>query len=185
MAVDLIDLVEPLRREVNPPGSDLFPDSTEDDWLGSLTDAFWELRLHALLAGFEENAAARGGPTEFGQGKVTPVGVDATYDDPNGFSPTQDLGRELQQLIVLWAGYKVTLARLGALNTVFRAKAGPVEYETQQAASVLKGLLDTLKARIDFILNDLRDANSSSIAVFDALIERSYLMAENETWWVR
>ena len=80
MAVNLETLVDALRREVSPPGSDLFPDAIEDNYLGSLTDAFWEVRLYGLLAGFEENAAARGGPAEFGEGVITPVGVDATYD---------------------------------------------------------------------------------------------------------
>jgi hypothetical protein len=186
MAVDLFELVEPLRREVNPPGSDLFPDATDDNWLGSLTDAFWEVRLFGLLGGFEENAAARGGPAAFGEGKVTPSGVtDDTYDDPTGFSPTQDLSRDLQQLIVLWAGYKVALTRLSTINSVFRAKAGPVEYETQQAASVLKGILDQLKARIDFVLDNIRTGNGSAVAVFDAMVERSYSQATSQTWWIR
>lgn len=185
MAVDLFDLVESLKREVSPPGSDLFPDSTDDNWLGSLTDAFWEVRLFGFLTGYTENAAARGGPAAFGEGKITPTSVsDETYDDPSGYS-TLDLPRELQQLIVLWAGYKVALARLGSLNSTFRAKAGPVEYETQQAASVLKGILDQLKSRIDYILANLLTGNRAGVAMFDALIERSYNTATDLTWWVR
>lgn len=180
----MFDLVESLRREVNPPGTDLFPDATDDDWGGKLTDAFWEIRLFGLLSGFEENAAARGGPTGFGEGKVTPTGVDETYDDPIGYAPLIDLGRERQQLIVLWAGYKVVINRLASLNTVFRAKAGPVEYETQNAASLLKAVLDQLKARMDYVLNILRD-NGTTTAVFDAIVERNYSQAVGEVWWVR
>ena len=185
MAVDLFELVEPLRREVNPPGSDLFPDSTDDNWVGSLTDAFWEIRLHSLLDGFEENAASRGGPAAFSEAIVTPIGVaDDTYDDPDGYDPDSDLSRELQQLIVLWAGWKIMLARMSSLNSLNRAKAGPVEYETQQAASVLKTLLDQFKARIDFILDALANSGSSTV-VFDALVERSWSQALGDTWWVR
>lgn len=180
--INLFDLVDPLKREVNPPGSDLFPDATEDDWGGSLSDAFWEVRLYGFLVGFEENAAARGGPAEFIEGIVTPIGVDPIYDDPTGFSATADLGREMQQLIVLWAAWKVVLNRMGSLNTTFRTKAGPVEYETQNAATVLKAVLDALKGRIDLVLATV--PQRAGAVVFDAMIERSYSMAVGDTWWV-
>jgi hypothetical protein len=186
MAVDLADLVEPLKREVSPPGSDSFPDATDDNWIGSLTDAFWEVRLYGMLGGFEENAAARGGPPSFTEGLVTPTGAFEGYDDPTGYAPDQDLSRDLQQLIVLWAGYKVVLARFGWIQSVFRAQAGPVQYETQQAATVLKSLLDALKARIDDILIHLSTWNKDpGVAVIDSVIERSYAQAVGETWWVR
>lgn len=186
MAVDLFDFVDPLKREVNPPGSDLFPDATDDSWLGSLTDAFWEIRLYGMLDGYEENAGARGGPAEFGEGKVTPVGVLADYDDPSGYAADVDLPRELAQLVVLWAGWKIVLTRFGSLNSVFRAKAGPVEYETQQSATVLKALLDALKARIDDIIDNLSTYRRGvGVAVFDTVIQRTYAQAVGDTWWIR
>lgn len=185
MSVDLANLVDSLKREVNPPGSDFFPDATDDHWIGSLTDAFWELRLFGMLSGFEEDAAARGGPLTFIEGIVTPIGVLEGYDAPTGYVP-EDLSRDLQQLVVLWGGYKIVLARLGTLNSLFRAKAGPVEYETQQAATVLKTLLDALKARIDDIVKHLSTWNTDpGVAIIDSVIERSYAQAVGETWWVR
>lgn len=184
MAVQLFDLVDPLKRQVNPPGTDLFPNATDDEFLGSLTNAFWEIRLFGMLAQWEENAAARGGPDAFGEATVTPIGeIDETYDDPEGWAPA-DLPRDLQQLIVVWAGYQIVLTRLSALNTVFRAKAGPVEYETQNAASVLKSVLDQLKARLDDLLGQLSNAGHESAYMLDAIIERSYSMAVGDTWWV-
>lgn len=186
MAVDLSNLVESLKREASPPGSDLFPDATEDNWIGSLTDAFWEIRLYGMLEGFEEDAAARGGPAPFAEGIVTPVGVVEGYDDPTGYAAGQDLTRDLQQLVVLWAGYKVVLTQFASLKTMFRAKAGPVEYETQQAATVLKALLDALKARIDEIIDNLSTWGAGTkVQVLDTVIERSYAQAVGDTWWVR
>lgn len=196
MAVDLNELVEPLKYEVSAPGADPFPDATDDDYLGNLVNAFWEIRLYGYLSTFEENAAARGGPLEFFEAIVTPIGVDATYDDvinggvvlPAGteYSPAQDLSRDWQQFIVLWAGWKIALNRMSSLNTVFRAKAGPVEYETQQAASVLKGILDSLKERITYLLKILPTAGpAGGDTVLDAVIERTYSQATNLTWWVR
>jgi hypothetical protein len=181
MAIDLINLVDPLKREVNPPGTDLYPNAIDDDWAGALNNAFWEVRLYGFLIGYEENAASRGGPVEFVENIVTPLGVAADYDDPTGYNP-QDLSRELQQLIVLWAAYKIVLNRMASLNTTFRTKAGPVEYETQNAASVLKSVLDALHDRIELILKTL--PQTAGTVVFDAIIERSYSMAVGETWWV-
>lgn len=185
MAVDLQNLVDALKGEVNPPGTDLFPDATDDNFLMNLTNAFWEVRLYGFLAGFEENAAARGGPSVFTEGIITPIGVAADYDDPTGHATT-DLGRDLQQLVILWAGWKVVLARMGTINSAFRAKAGPVEFEVEQAASVLKTILDTLRSRIDFVLTHLSIYGvNSSVAVFDGIIDRSYSQALGETWWVK
>ncbi len=186
MSVDLNDLVEPLKAEVQAPGGTAFVDATDDDYLNYLINSFWEIRLYGFLAGFEEDAASRGGPPEFIAAIVTPLGVDPIYDDPTGYSQAQDLPREMQQLIVLWAGWKIALTNMSSLNTVFRTKAGPVEYETQQAATVLKEVLDQLKARIEFILINLPSAyRQHGTAVFDAVIERSYSQAIGETWWVK
>lgn len=197
MSVDLNDLVEPLRFETQAPGGVPFPNATDDDYLGNLTNAFWELRLYGFLQTWEENAAARGGPPEFIAAIVTPLGVDASYDDlinggvitPTGgeYSPTQDLPRDLQQLIVLWAAWKIALNYMSSLNTGFRAKAGPVEYETSQAATVLKDVLDELSRRIKYIIDNLPSlyGGGSPVAVLDAIIDRTYSQATNITWWVK
>jgi hypothetical protein len=137
------------------------------------------------LGTYEEDAAARGGPPEFAVGIVTPLHADPVYDDPTGYSLTEDLPRELQQLIVLWAGWKIALNNMATINSVFRAKAGPVEYETQQAASVLTAVLDQLKTRIMYLLENLPAGAKAGTAVFDAVIERTYSQAVGDTWWVR
>jgi hypothetical protein len=197
MTVSLEDLIEPLKFEVQAPGTDVYPNATDDDYLGYLTNSFWELRLYGFLGGYEEDAASRGGPPEFTVAIVTPINVDATYDDiinggvltPTGgeYSPAMDLSRDLQQLIIVWAGWKMMLSRMSSLNTSFRSKAGPVEYETQQAATVLKSILDQLKQRIDYILAHLPSSYGglNNVTVLDAIVERTYSVATNETWWVR
>jgi hypothetical protein len=187
MSVDLADLVEPLQIEVQAPGGDAYADATEDDYLGTLINSFWEIRLYGYLGGFEEDSASRGGHPEFTVGIVTPLGVDPTYDDPFGYSTTQDLSRDLQQLIILWAAWKIALNNMATVNSVFRAKAGPVEYETQQAASVLTAVLDALKARITYLIANLPTSygGRGGAVVLDAIIERSYSQAVGETWWVR
>jgi hypothetical protein len=187
MSVDLANLVEPLQIEIQAPGGDAYANATEDDYLGNLINAFWEIRLYGFLGGFEEDSASRGGHPEFTVGIITPLGVDPTYDDPTGYSILDDLPREYQQLIVLWAAWKIMLNNMATVNSVFRAKAGPVEYETQQAASVLTAVLDQLKTRITYLIGNLPSSYGSSggVVVLDALIERSYSQAVGETWWVR
>jgi hypothetical protein len=187
MSVDLATLIEPLQIEIQIPGGDAYASATEDDYLGYLINSFWEIRLYGLLAGFEEDVAARGGPPEFAVGIITPLGVDPFYDDPTGYSVTEDLPRDLQQLIILWSAWKIALTNMASLNSVFRAKAGPVEYETQQAASVLTAVLDQLKSRILFLIDHLPSqyGGQQNVVVFDAVIQRSESQAVGGTWWVR
>jgi hypothetical protein len=187
MSVDLANLVESLQIEIQAPGGEAYANATEDDYLGNLINAFWEIRLYGFLAGFEEDAASRGGPAEFAIGIITPLRVDPAYDDPFGYNVDEDLSRDLQQLIVLWAAWKIMLNNMATVNSVFRAKAGPVEYETQQAASVLTAVLDQLKARITYLIGNLPTASGGGggAVVLDAVIERTYSQAVGDVWWVR
>jgi hypothetical protein len=104
---------------------------------------------------------------------VTPLDVD---DD--------DLGRDLQQLVVLYAGIRIIRNQLLAMNTLFRAKAGPVEYETQKSAQVLKGILDELKYRRDFVLARLAEVGDVDVYYIDAVLERDDgLSYGTHIWW--
>lgn len=184
--VDLSDLIEALRAEVNPPGTDLYPGATSDDaWLLKLTNAFWECVLYGVIDGFVEDAYSRGADDPaWGPGVVTPVDAEEGYDD-DGYVDGTDLSRELQQLIVLWAGWKVVLTQMQNVKTKLRTKAGPVEYEKEQSASVLKAVLDALKEKLDFIIDRLSSLSETNTTVFDGVIERDYSTYSDDTWWVR
>lgn len=160
MAVDLGDLIESLRREVSPPGEDLFPDATDDDYFGNLQDSFWDARLDGLLEGYTES-----------DGLVVPT------------SGTTELTRDLQQLVVLYAGVRIVRNHLRALNTLFRSKAGPVEFETQKSAQVLKAILDELHARRNLVLTRLSDVGSVDSYYIDALIARDESLGYGDTYW--
>lgn len=161
MAVDLFDLVESLRREVSPPGEDLFPNATDDEYLGNLQDSFWEARLDGLLEGFEES-----------DGLVTPTSGDT------------DLTRDLQQLVVFYAGFRIVRNHLRSLKTQFRAAAGPVSFETQQSANVLKDLLLELKYKRDLILTRLSDLGQIPTAYIDALVARDNSLLYGDIYFV-
>lgn len=160
MAVDLGDLIEPLQREVSPPGEDLFPNATEDEWLGNLQDAFWDARLDGLLEGYTEV-----------DGSVTPV------------SGTTEMARELQQIVVLYAGVRIVRNHLRALNTLFRAKAGPVEFEQQKSANLLTDLLAELRDRRKTLLIRLGDLGLTDSYYIDALVARDQSLGWGDTFW--
>ncbi len=83
MAADITQLIPSLRRELSPPGTNLYPNANSGEYLGYLQDAFWEARLRGLLSGY------------------TLDDDDDTLIVPQ--SGTTDLGRELQQLLVVFA----------------------------------------------------------------------------------
>ena len=165
MPVNLVDLIPSLQREVSPPGINQYDNLSENDWLGHLTDAFWEARLSGVLSGYTEV-----------NGEVVP--------QKEG---KPDIPRELQQLVVLFAGFRMALTSFQNVNSSYRAKAGPVEYEVQKSAQTLKGLLDALKMRLDFILKNLSvyEADATSVAMFDAVVESGYsYVSGNRSWYV-
>jgi len=151
MAVDLFDLVDSLKREVNPPGASnvAFPDATDDEYAGYLSDAFWEARLDGILGGYTE-----------ANNTVTPT------------SGTDDLPREFQQLIVIYAGFRILKNALRQLKTQFRAQAGPVVFETQQSATTLKAIMDDLRARRDWLLFQLSETGAVTTVYIDAIAAR-------------
>lgn len=149
--VDLSDFVESLRREVTPPGSDLFTDVDDTVMTGYLADAFWEARLDGFLGVWVANE----------DGLVTPM---ETGGD--------DLPRELIGLVILYAGVKILRNRLMNLNTAFSAKAGPVEYEVQNSANLLTEMLKQLKEAKDRILEQV-DLAPTNTYYFDAYTARN------------
>jgi hypothetical protein len=162
MAVDLGELVDSLRREISPPGTDLYPDAEEDELVGHLQDAFWEARLHGLFVGYQE-----------ADGLVTPI------------SGTTEFPRQLQQAVVLYAGYRILLASLQNVSTSFSAAAGPVKFEQGKSAQTLRDVLAAVRDRIKLVLTNLSSYGGSDTTVLDAVIERSFAQAYGDTWFVK
>lgn len=162
MAIDLADLVESIEREVNSPGNDAFPDAVEDDWVGHLRDAFWEAKLFGFFASFTES-----------DGLISPI------------SPTgDDMDRQNQQLVVLFAAVRIIRNEMKNTSTMFRAKAGPVEFETQSSANLLRDVLAEIKGKITYILGVLGTLNTSTTYYIDSVFERteSILYGDSYVW---
>jgi hypothetical protein len=141
-------LVEPLKRELAIPGvfADAFPDTTDDDLLGALADGFAEAQLWGFFSTM-------------------------TLVENNGdFETSEDLSGAGGALILAFTATRTIRAWLRSLNSSERYKAGPVEYETQRAASMLKAELDYLAKNLqDLILLGQRAQNSAAslATVFD------------------
>lgn len=164
MAVDLYDLVPNIEAALSIPGSaSQYANATDDEWVGKLKNAFWHATLDQVITGYTSDE----------DGMVTPI--DAGGDD---------LSFELQYLVVLYACMDIVKNQLMQMKTVFRAKAGPVEYETQQSAQVLKGLLDAYMKERDLILANLASTNMVSSYYIDTLRARDYAIADGITDWV-
>lgn len=165
MSVDLSDsdtLIASLKREVNPPGTDLFATATDDEWFGHLQDSFWEAKLYGFFAGFTE-----------GNGFVTPL------------TGSVDLGREFQELIVLFAGARVVRSELKNTNTMFKAEAGPVSFEVQNSSNLLVAILRDIRTKIDLAMAAIGTINSTTVAYVDSLVGREESLGTGTTFVAR
>ena len=160
-AVDLSDLVEDAKAELNVPGTDGFASSTPAQWVTQLRNAFWEAVLDGIISGYTES-----------DGIITPS---------SGSTP---LPRELQQVVVFYVGVRVVKNKLIDQKTKFAASAGPVKYEYQQSANVLKGLLDEWVNRRSIWLRRLSDLGSVDSYYVDMVVSRNDSMAFGDIWWV-
>jgi hypothetical protein len=119
---------------------------------GYLSGAFWEARLDGFLDLYTCDE----------DGMVTPLDV-----------ATPEFPREETTLVIIYAGCKVLRNKILNTNTTFRAKAGPVEFETQNSANMLVEVLKQLQAAKDHIL--LRSDEYANLDYcFDALPGRAY-----------
>lgn len=165
MAVDLSDsdtLIASLKREVSPPGTDLFPTASDDEWFGQLQDSFWEAKLFGFFAGYTES-----------DGLISPL------------LGTTDLDRANQELIVLFAGARVIRNELKNMNTLFRAQAGSVEFETQNSAQLLVAILKDIRSKVDLALAAIGTVNSTTVAYIDSLIGREDSLYFGDTFVAR
>jgi len=165
MAVDLEDLVEPLKYAVNPPGQTLVS-ATDPEWVSRLANAFWRAKVHGHFSGFRVDPDGE---------TIVPVDDD---DD--------DMPREHQQLVVMYAAFEALEAEVRNLDTVFRASAATgVEFETQRSAQLLIELLKGAKEELAILKASLLEDSYAAEASFaDLLLLRDENMLAALTHWV-
>lgn len=169
MAVDLFDLVDPLKRSVQPPGTILFPTATDDEFVGYLSDAFWEIRM---LTGATNNLFDKYSEAD---GSI----VTAANVDPS----TPNMPREMQQLIVLFAGENIVMQELKNVNTQFRAKAGSVEFETATNGNLLRDILTELARKRTIVERYLFSIGAINDYYIDSVVARTESMIYSSSWY--
>jgi len=163
-SVDLEDLVPDLIIEVNQPGTDQYATVSSPEWVSELRNAFWNAHLDGLMNGWTESD-----------------GIISKLNDPTAAAMTRDQ----QQLIILYAYMKIVKNQILNTDTVFRAKAGPVEYETQKSAQVYRAILEDLNVRISRVLDRLADEGSATDIIYiDTYAARQSAIAYGFIDWV-
>lgn len=164
MAVDLDDLITELKTEVNPPGTDNFPTATDDEWLNNLRNSFWEARVFGFWNGYTE-----------AEGLVAPL------------TGSTDLGRDQQQLIILFAAARIIRNVLQNTNTKFHVEAGDgaAIFEVENSAQLLVAILKDIRSKIDLAMSAIGTINSTTVAYIDSLVEREQSIYYGETFFER
>lgn len=159
MSTPVSEMRELLKREINVPGFAQLPGITNSQIDGYIKDGFWEARLMGVLSAYTQDDGAS---------LATPV--DSIYR----ISDEADLPMELQMLVVIVAGLK--LIRLKALNLAvsLRAQAGPVEYEQQVSATVLREILQSFERRLQVLFGLYSElATTGAMTYFDGELQRT------------
>lgn len=163
-SVDMTELIPSLESLLTVPGATSpYAAASEVEWTNKIVNAFWR----GVIEGVIENY------TIDEDGVVSPSSGSTTFP------------QSLQYVVVIYAAMNVIEAQLLQLKTVFRAKAGPLEYETQQASQVLTGLLKSLDNQKNIILERLSDlGGGTDTYYYDAPWERRYRQTTNDTHWM-
>lgn len=162
-AVDLSDLIPDLKVALTAPGQTaLYDNVSDDEWVSRMKTAFWSAYNDGLIVGFSCDT----------DGIVTPVSGNETF------------GMDLQQIVIFYCGLNKVQNELMQIKTRFKAKAGPVEYETEQSANVLKAIIDSLLKQRDDIMRRLASMNTVSTIYIDAVRSRDYALRDGLVdWW--
>ena len=148
--MQLLDLVPSLQRALAPPGefATFFPLATDDDMVASLADSIAEAQLDGFLSSHTMNLNA---------GTVAP-----------------DLTGPQQALVLLYGMARVVRARIANGKNRTRYRAGPIEAEEEQSATVLVQMLRDINDRKKQLLDDAKMGNTArAFAMVDLFVARS------------
>lgn len=157
-----------LDREINVPGTSGITASSGQK-LGYIEDGFWDVRLSGML----KNYTVALGET------ITPAqDTGKKYFTDHGLT-NEDLDQQFWMMIVIFAGFRLLRLRIMQLAVNFTAEAGPVSYEQQASATVLRALLDNLQRRIDELKGLYSDEYSSTFYLMDGMAQAEYAYLTN------
>ena len=173
MATPLSDLRAPLKVEIGYP-SPLWSGTITDEQLdGFLANGFWEVKLAGLMAPFRlaEGNDPMFFPTSYTSQAITGYTTDLTPTDAE------------EMLVVIMAGFRALELKCLEMAQSLRAHAGPVEYEVQASATVIRAVLESLRTRLRYYLDLVGDVTlgSGGFVYMDGMAQRTYSLVNSLT----
>lgn len=163
MTTPITDLIPMFDREINVPNASQITASAGQK-LGYIEDGFWDARLSGLLPKF---TVVDGADTD-------PPGTTGTKYFTDASTKSQSLDQQYWMMIVIFAGYRLLRLRIMQLAVNFTAEAGPVSYEQQASATVLRALLENLQRRVDELKALYSDEYGSTLFYMDGVAQATY-----------
>lgn len=163
MGTPITDLIPMLDREINVPNAPQITASAGQK-LGYIEDGFWDARLSGLLKEFTVADGA----------DLDPPGTTGTKYFTDTATKAEGLDQEFWMLIVIMAGFRLLRLRIMQLAVNFNAQAGPVSYEQQASATVLRALLDNLQGRVQELKGLYSDKFNSIFVLMDGVAQSEY-----------
>lgn len=165
MATAITELIPMMTRELNAPGVEQLPDISAGQLVGYIEDGFWDIRLAGMLKSFVVVDGS----------VLTPAQATGSRWITDRASLTDDLEEQYWMMIVLSAGFRLLRLKIMNLAVNFKAEAGPVSYEQQASATVLRALLDSFTKR----MNELRvqyseDFYQTAFIAWDGVAQDQY-----------
>lgn len=161
--VDITELIPNLEAILTVPGTTSpYDAASEEEWTLKLVNGFWQAVIEGVVEGYSIDE----------DGIIFPTSGSETFS------------RAFQQIVVIYAALNIVNAQLLQVKSLFRAQAGPVEYETQQSASVLTALLAELQNQKNLILTRLSDLGTdTSVFYYDSTWQRRDNQRSGDAFW--
>ncbi len=158
------DIIPMMKRELNAPGTEQYPDLLGGDYLGYIADGFWDTRLAGML--FEYTLVD-------GLLLDTPLIEGKSYITDQA-TKVDDLPEQFQYMIVIFAGARLLRNKILTLAVNFTAQAAGVEYEQQASATTLRAILSNLERRVRELKVMYSDEFSpGAMAYMDGVLQRA------------
>lgn len=148
----LSDLVPFAVAAVNGPGGSFFDDTDDEMWELVIANAFWDVHLRGF----------------FKDWRVDVNNIEIV----NVVDPDEVFDRGAAQIIVKMAVLSALESRAVGLATKEKAKAGPVESETQFDARLMLEKMKSLREEIKDLLEDLNRSDASMASFADMVVTR-------------
>ncbi len=159
------DLIPMFNREINGPGFERITAISAGQKLGYIEDGFWDVRLAGMLATF----------TVVDGVDLVPPGVTGKLYFTDDSTKAEDLEKKFWMMVVIVAGFRLLRLKIMDLAVNFTAEAGPVQFEQQASATVLRALLANLQGRIQELKGQYSDEFGADVFILmDGLAQAEY-----------